>query len=160
MNFMENIVGEICKILFPINDDVFFGNPRSSIVICTLSSMRLLKEIADSDLISKIAVVGRLLSENKGIDSLVKYIIANKTISAIIICGKDTYGHRPGHSLLELYKNGIDGDGRIIGSCSPDPLLTVTKSEVFAFQRQVKIADKIGETNVSKIKLAVDPLKF
>jgi len=31
-------------------------------------------------------VVGRLLSENKGIDALVKYIIANKNINTVFIC--------------------------------------------------------------------------
>jgi len=117
--------------------------------------MNLLKEIANSNLLSKIALVGRLFSENKGIDSLIRYVISNKNLETILLCGKDTPGHRPGHSLLNLCKNGIDSQGRIIGSSSPDPLLTVTKSDVLEFQNQVKLVDEIGETSISKIKHSI-----
>ena len=156
MNLIENLAGELCKIILPINEEVFFGNSRSSLAVCTLSSMKLLKEIVNSDMMSKIVLVGRLFSENKGIDSLVRYVISNKTLETILLCGKDTPGHKPGHSLLNLYKNGIDNEGRIIGSCSPDPVLTITKSEVLKFQKQVKLVNEIGETNISKIKLSID----
>ncbi len=156
MNLIENLAGEICKIILPINEEVFFGNKKSSLAVCTLSSMKLLKEITNSNLMSKIALVGRLFSENKGIDSLVRYVISNKNLETILLCGKDTPGHRPGHSLLNLYKNGIDNEGKIIGSCSPDPVLTITKSEVRKFQDQIKLVDEIGETNISKIKISID----
>ena len=156
MNLIENLAGELCKIILPINEEVFFGNPKSSLAICTLSSMKLLKEITNSNLMSKIALVGRLFSENKGIDSLVRYVISNKNLETILLCGKDTTGHKPGHSLLNLYKNGIDNERRIIGSYSPDPVLTITKSDILKFQKQVKLVDKIGETNISKIKLSID----
>lgn len=155
---LGNIAGEICKVLFPIDEEIFFGNPNSSVALCTLSSLKLLKEIADSTLISKIAVVGRLLSENKGIDALVNYVISNKNIKTIFICGKDTSGHRSGHSLLNLYKNGVDSDGRIIGSSSSDPVLTLTQSQIDKFQKQVQLVDKIGETSISEIKLSIDSI--
>jgi tetrahydromethanopterin S-methyltransferase subunit A len=156
MNLIEDLAGEICKIILPINEEVFFGNPRSSLAICTLSSMNLLKEIANSNLLSKVALVGRLFSENKGIDSLVRHVISNKNLETILLCGKDTPGHRPGHSLLNLYKNGVDNQGRIIGSSSPDPILTITKSEVLKFQNQVKLIDEISEISISKIKLSIN----
>lgn len=158
MNLIENIAGEICKIILPINEEVYFGNPKSSLAICTLSSINLLKEIANSDLLSKVALVGRLFSENKGIDSLVRYVISNKNLEIILLCGKDTPGHRPGHSLLNLYKNGIDNQGRINGSSSPDPILTLTKSEILEFQNQVKLIDKIDEISISKIKLSINAI--
>lgn len=156
MNLIENLAGEICKIILPINEEVYFGNPESSIAICTLSSLELLKEISNSELMSKITLVGRLFSENKGIDSLVRYVISNKNLKAILLCGKDTLGHKPGHSIINLYNNGIDNEGRIIGSSSPEPKLTLTNSDVFQFQNQVKLIEKIGETNFSKIKLLID----
>ncbi len=158
MNTVANIAGKICRILFPINDELFFGNSRSSLVVCTLSSMKLLREIADSNLISEIAVVGRLLSENKGIDLLVRYVISNKNIKTIFICGIDAAGHRPGHSLVNLYKNGMDGDGKIIGSSSPEPVVTLTKSQITDFQKQVKLINEIGETNISKVRSSVESI--
>ncbi|MDE1769351.1 MAG: tetrahydromethanopterin S-methyltransferase subunit A [Thaumarchaeota archaeon] len=152
MNLIEDIAGELCKILLPIPEEVFFGNPKSNIAICTLSNINLLKEIADSSIIGDVAIVGRLLSENKGIDSLIQFVISNEKIDTIILCGKDTLGHKPGYSLLCLYKNGIDDDHKIIGSSSPHPILTVTKKEVAKFQRQVKIVNKINESSIIKLK--------
>lgn len=158
MNIIENFIGEICKTILPINEEIFFGNSKSSIAICTLSSMKLLKEISSSSLMSQIALTGRLLSENKGIDSLIKYVISKKNIKTILICGKDTIGHRSGHSLLKLYENGIDSDGRIIDSSSPDPVLTITKPEIQIFQKQITIINKIDETNISEIRHSINSL--
>ncbi len=158
MNILENIAGEICKIILPIDEEIFFGNSKSSITICTLSSMKLLKEISNSSLMSQIALVGRLLSENKGIDSLVKHVISKKNIKTILICGKDTMGHKPGHSLLKLCENGVDSSGRIINSSSPDPVLTTLKSEIQIFRKQITIINKIGETNISEIKQLIGSL--
>lgn len=159
MNIIENIAGELCRILLPIEEEIFFGNPESNIAICTLSSIDLLKEIAKSDIIKEIAIVGRLLSENKGIDSLVKSLLSNKKIDTIILCGKDTVGHTPGYSLLCLFKNGIDENHKIINSFSPCPILTVTKKQVMNFQEQVRILNKIGETNIIELKKIIKNYK-
>lgn len=152
MNLIGEIAGELCKILLPIEDRIYFGNPKSTVAVCTLSSMKLLDEIVNSSFISKVNVAGRLLSENKGIDMLVRHVISNHEISVIILCGKDTVGHKPGYSLLCLHKNGIDKDGKIIGSPSPDPVLSLTNNEVMKFQNQVKIIDRMGEINISNLR--------
>lgn len=151
MNSLENLAGEICKILLPIPEEVYYGNKNSSVAVCTLSSIDLLKKFSEQKLLQNIAIVGRLLSENKGIESLVKYVNENSNIKKIILCGKEVWGHKAGHSLLELHKNGIDNNGRIINSTSPDPVLTLTESEVKKFQTRVRIVDMIGETNQDKI---------
>ncbi|MDE1728746.1 MAG: tetrahydromethanopterin S-methyltransferase subunit A [Thaumarchaeota archaeon] len=159
MNLIENIAGELCRILLPIEDEMFFGNPKSNIAICTLSSMSLLKDISKSSIIKEVAIAGRLLSENKGIDSLVRSVISNEKIDTIILCGKDTLGHKPGDSLLCLYKNGINADQKIIGSSSPHPILTVTKKQVSKFQGQVKIINKVGETSISQLKTMIETMR-
>ena len=159
MNLIEDIAGELCKILLPIEEEVFFGDSKSNIAICTLSSMNLLKDISRSSIIKEVAIAGRLLSENKGIDSLVRSVVSNKKIDTIILCGKDTLGHKPGDSLLCLYKNGLDVNRRIIGSASPYPILTVSKKEVSKFQEQVKIINKIGKTSISELKSIIETLR-
>ncbi len=159
MNLIEDIAGELCRILLPIEEEVFFGESASNIAICTLSSIDLLKDITHSDIIKEIAIAGRLLSENKGIDSLIKSVISNEKIDTIILCGKDTIGHKSGDSLLCLYKNGLDQDHKIIGSVSPHPMLTITKKEMSKFQEQVKIINKIGETSISQLKNTIKTLK-
>ena len=155
MNVIEEIAGELCKILLPIEDRLYFGNPNSTIAVCTLSSNKLLKDIANLPLMNKINVAGRLLSENKGIDQLVRHIISNNNIHTIILCGKDTTGHQPGQSLLCLHRNGINKNAIIIDSQSPNPVLSLTEEEILKFQKQVKIINKIGEEDISNLKLKI-----
>ena len=156
MNSLEYVFGEVCKILLPIPEEVYFGNQKSSIAICTLSSISLLKEIAESNLLDNVAIVGRLFSENKGIDALVRFVNSNPNIKTLILCGKEVWGHKAGESLLALYENGIDSDGRIIGSHSPDPISQLSNSEVQKFQNQITIINKTGETDPLIIKQTVD----
>lgn len=151
MNQLGNVIGEICKVILPIPEEVYFGNQSSSFAVCTLSSIKLLKELKNSGILSQVSVLGRLLTENKGIDSLIQNANKNKNLKTIILCGKEVSGHKAGHSLLELNKNGIDSDGRIINSHSPDPILTVTKEEVEKFREKINLINMIGQTESSKI---------
>ena len=150
-----DIIGDLCKIILPIPEESHIGNIDSSIAICTLSSMDLLKKISNSDLLTHIAIAGKLFSENKGIDSMIRYVNQNKKIKTIIICGKEVWGHKAGHSLFELHKNGIDTDGRIINSTSPYPYLTVTRQEINYFQREINLVNISNETNFHVIKKLV-----
>ena len=151
MNKIGDTIGKICEVLLPIPEEFYIGNDNSSICICTLSSIKLLKEIKNSEIINKVAIVGRLFTENKGIDSIIKHVNQNKKIKTIIVCGKEVWGHKSGHSLFELYKNGVDNNNRIINSTSPDPFLTVTKSEIKYFQKEIRLVNLIDETNMKLI---------
>ena len=113
----------------------------------------MLKSLKNPDILNKVAIIGRLLTENKGIDEIIRYVNYNKNIKKIIICGKEVWGHKAGHSLLQLHKNGVDNNNRIIGSKSPDPVLTVTKSEIDYFQKKVHLINLIGEINIRKVLL-------
>jgi tetrahydromethanopterin S-methyltransferase subunit A len=152
MNNLGNVIGDICKFLLPISEESYYGNSDSPIAICTLSSMELLKTISTSELLNHISIAGRLLSENKGIDSIIKYVNQNKKIKTIIVCGKEVCGHKAGHSLFELHKNGIDKNKRIINSTSPSPFLTVNKSEIIYFQTKINLINLINETNLERIQ--------
>ena len=152
MNSLGNMIGELCKVILPIPEESYQGNSDSAIAVCTLSSLDLLKKMANSEILQHISIVGRLLSENKGIDTIILHVNQNKKIKTIIVCGKEVWGHKAGHSLFQLYKNDIDNDGRIIGSTSPDPFLTVTKSQINYFRNEINLVNMINEINFNKIK--------
>lgn len=156
MNSLTELAGHLCKILLPINEEVFYGNPSSNVAICTLSSMNLLKEISNSDLMGKIILVGRLLSENRGIDALIRHVNKHPTVDTIIICGIEVLGHKAGHALFCVHSYGTDEQNRIINSVSPDPILSVSKAEIQQFQRQITLINKIGQTDLEKIRTIVD----
>ena len=152
-------IGRVCEMVLPIPERVFYGNARSPVAVCTLSSMPLLRELAGSGIMEDVAMAGRLLSENKGIDSLVSSVIQNPNISTIVVCGKDVWGHKAGLSLISLHKNGISQKGRIVGSPSPDPVLATRPENIAQFQRQVTcLVNKIGETDSSQIIRLVQSL--
>ena len=151
MNKIAETIGEICKIVLPIHEEFFFGNPNSKTAICTLASLNLLKSMKNSDILENVEIVGRLLSENKGIDEIIRYVYRKKNIKKIIICGHEVWGHKAGHSLIQLHKNGTDNNSKIIGSKSPNPVLSVKKSEINYFQKEIKLVNLIGETNPEKI---------
>ena len=157
MNILGETIGELCKIILPIPEEFYCGNPNSSIAVCTLSSIDLLKKLANSEILNHLSIVGRLLSENKGVDSIIEHVNKNQKITTIIVCGKEVWGHKAGHTLFQLHKNGIDKNNRIINSTSPDPYLTVSKSQIQYFQNNVTLVNLINETNfkiiLNKIKM-------
>lgn len=157
MNAIGEAIGELCKVILPINEEFYLGNSNSSIAICTLSSIDLLKNFANSKILNQISIVGRLLSENKGIDSIIKYVNKNPKVDTIIVCGKEVWGHKSGHSLFQLHKNGTDQNNRIINSTSPDPFLTVSKSEIKYFQDNVNLINLI---NVTEFELILKKFRF
>ena len=155
---MENCIGEICKYLLPIKHEHFVGK-GSSIAICTLSSIRLLTEISnDTKLMNNLAIVGRLLSENKGIDDIINYCIVHKELEHLIICGKDSRGHRAGDSLIALSKNGMTKEGIIIESKSPRPQLRSSYKEVEIFRDRITVHNLIEETDLNRIRSCVDEI--
>ena len=155
MNRLGDLIGEACRIIFPIHEETFQGNPHTTIAICTLSSLDLLRKIANSQLMNQISIVGRLLSENNGIDEIIRYVNRNPKIKTIIVCGRDVPGHKPGHALFKLHKYGVDLDGKIINSISSYPYLSVTKSEIIYFQKEINLINLVNETDYNKIKLKI-----
>ena len=148
MNKLSDAIGKLCEVLLPIPEEFYIGNTNSSICVCTLSSIKLLKELQNSQIFENVAIAGRLFTENKGIDSIIKYVNQNKKIKIIIVCGKEVWGHKSGHSLFQLHQNGVDKNNRIINSTSPEPILTVSNSQIQYFQKEIILVNLINETNL------------
>ena len=151
MNKLSDAIGKLCEVLLPIPEEFYVGNTNSSICVCTLSSIKLLKELKNSQIFENVAIAGRLFTENKGIDSIIKYVNQNKKIKTIIVCGKEVWGHKSGHSLFQLHQNGVDKNNRIINSTSPEPILTVSNQQIQYFQKEITLVNLINETNLQLI---------
>lgn len=151
MNSLERVLGEACRILLPVSERVYLGDTSSPVALCTLASMRLLDEVVRLGVLNHAFAAGRLLSENSGIDALITFIAARPTIRVLLLCGVDSRGHRAGHSLLQLHKNGIDDAGRIIDSESPNPVLRSPPGVIEVFRGRVTIADHRREEDPPRI---------
>lgn len=149
---IDNIFGICCYHLLPIEQEYHMGKGKI-IAICTLASLDLLKEIKNNnEIMEKISIVGRLLSENKGIDEIIKFTKKNTLLKYILVCGEDVKGHLPGQTLISLKENGIDINKRIIKSSGAYPFLTCSTQDVESFRNQVNIINKNGLKDINKIK--------
>jgi len=150
----DDVAGKVCEAVLPIRHEYYIGGGRR-LAICTLSSIELLEEVSKSELMDKVALVGRLLSENKGIDAIIKFTLAHPELDRIIVCGREVKGHKAGQALLSLYKNGIDRNGRIIATASPYPILKSSMRNVEAFRKQIVIINAVGTEDIEVIKALV-----
>ena len=154
MERLDNAAGRLCKALLPIKHEYYLGAGKA-VAICTLSSIDLLQIISKSDLINRILIAGRLLSENKGIDAIIAFTMRHPNLKRIIVCGKEVRGHRAGQALLALASNGVNSSGRIIGAVGPNPIVTVPQQDVDIFRHQVEITDMVGTVDIGKIAQAL-----
>lgn len=146
----DDAAGKVCEVILPIKHEYYIGKGKE-LAICTLSSTGLLEEISKSDVMNKVAIAGRLLSENRGIDAMIRFALEHPDLKRIIVCGKEVKGHRAGQALLALARNGVDSGGRIVGALGPYPILESPAKDVDAFRRQVEITDMMGTVDIEKL---------
>lgn len=130
------------------------GNKTSPIAVCTNASI----DDIEIDL-KKIAIIGKCVTENIGIEKIIQNIVSNPNIRYLILCGKKSKGHFISQAIESLKKNGIDQDKRIIGAAGNMPYLRNIDEELIKrFRKQVEIINMAGETNSQKIEAMVDKL--
>lgn len=120
---------------------------RAPVTISTLTDEKLTERLAEARPVG-VAIIGRLHTENLGIERVVQNTLANPNIRFLILCGADSaqrIGHLPGQSLLSLHRNGLDERGRIMGAKGKRPVIrNVPVEAVEAFRKHVEVLDLIG----------------
>jgi len=138
----------------PIEGRYKIGNKTSPIAICTNASI---DEININ--LKKIAIIGKCVTENIGIEKIIQNIVSNPNIRYLILCGRESKGHFVAQTIEALKKNGIDSEKRIIGAMGNMPYLRNLELKLIErFQEQVEIINITGETNSKKIEEIVDQL--
>ena len=156
---IANLLGACCYYLIPIQD-TFYSGKGECIGICTLSSLDLLKEIKNYNaMMESVRIVGRLLSENKGIDSILRFTTMNRKLRIILLCGDDVMGHFPGQSIVSLKNNGVDEQKNIIGAKGHFPVLNSSFEDIENFRKQIDIVNKIGLKDIKIIKSIISNLQ-
>jgi len=147
---MSNQFGLSCEIQTnatawpPVVGEYFVIDPSAPVAVTTLASPNFARRLADQK-IPGLAIVGKLETENIGIDKLIKNVIANPNLQFLILAGVESTGHLCGQTLLALAENGADEQGRVIGSKGKRPILrNVTRGEIEAFRNQIQMIDLIN----------------
>jgi tetrahydromethanopterin S-methyltransferase subunit A len=131
----------------PVRGDYIVGDPGAGVAVVTLASLLHIRGAA---------IVGPCKTENLGVEKIVANVISNVNIRFLLICGAESKGHLPGNTLLALHKNGVDGQGRIIGSRGAIPFIQNLPAEaIVRFQEQVELVDRIGLEDEGSIELLV-----
>jgi len=136
----------------PIEGRYKKGSVQSPVAVCTNATV----EGIELDM-EKVALIGKCVTENIGIEKIIQNIVANPCIRFLILCGKVSKGHFVSQALLALKKNGIDKDKRIIGAQGNTPFLKgIEESLIERFRQQVEIIDLMPETDSRKIMQIVE----
>ncbi len=136
----------------------FCDGPSCPVAVSTLGSVALAETLV-SKRPKELCIIGKTETENIGIDKVIKNTITNLTIRFLILAGKDSEGHQSGRTLHALSENGVDENMKVIGSPSHRPFLrNVTREEVDAFRKQVKVVDMIGCEDSDRIIAKMEEL--
>ncbi|MBZ9572207.1 tetrahydromethanopterin S-methyltransferase subunit A [Patescibacteria group bacterium] len=128
------------------------GNKKSPVAVCTNATV----EGIELDM-EKIAICGKCVTENIGIEKIIQNIISNPNIRFLILCGKVSKGHFVDQAIISLKKNGIDKEKRIIGAKGNTPFLKgIDEGQIERFRQQIEIIDLSGEENPKKIMRVVE----
>ena len=82
---------------------------------------------------------------------IILFLKQSKSPQSVENLQKEVWGHKSGHSLFQLHQFGVDKNDRIINSTSPEPILTVSNSEIKYFQKEITLVNLIDETNLQLI---------
>lgn len=106
-----------------------------------------------------LCMVGKMETENVGIEKVIINTISNLAIHFLIAAGLESKGHNSGNTLISLWKYGIDENRRVINSTGKRPMLTnVTREEVEVFRKQVEVIDMVGCEDIDKIAAKIQEL--
>jgi tetrahydromethanopterin S-methyltransferase subunit A len=99
------------------------------------------------------------MTNQKDLDKVIKNVITNPTLRYLIVAGPESKGHATEQTLLALAQNGVDENGRVIGSLGKRPVLrNVTAPGVQAFREQMQVVDMLGCENPDDTSARIEAL--
>lgn len=141
----------------PLPGDYTVARWAAPVAVCTLGDADLARSLGRRPP-PGCGIVGTLVTENLGIERLVRNTVANHHLRFLVLAGPETrqaVGHLPGASLLALAAHGVDSGGRVIGAPGRRPVLkNITAEEINRFRAVVTVVDLIGVTDVGTIAAA------
>lgn len=128
----------------------YVGNKNSPVAVCTNATVEGI--VLDME---KVAICGKCVTENIGIEKIIQNVVANPNIRFLILCGKPSKGHYVEQAIVSLKQNGIDREKTIIGAVGNMPQLKGLDIETIEkFRAQIEPIDLKGETD-SKIIMQI-----
>jgi tetrahydromethanopterin S-methyltransferase subunit A len=119
----------------------FVLDPQEPVAITTLGSVKLAEELSKLKP-QGVSIIGKVETENIGIEKIIKNIISNQSIRFLLMVGKEPPKHLTGATLKALMENGMNEDKKIPSSPGMRPMLPNTApEEVERFRSQIELID-------------------
>ncbi|WP_200243318.1 hypothetical protein [Thiohalocapsa halophila] len=129
--------------------DYRVGDTAAGVAVCTLSSRDLIEPVAR---LPGVAIAGRLVTVNLGIEDLVTNLVANPRIRALVLCGKDSPVFHTAQAVRALVEHGVTAEHRIIGARGHWPVLaSLSATQIERFREQIAVIEAIGTSDLSLI---------
>jgi tetrahydromethanopterin S-methyltransferase subunit A len=133
--------------------DYRVGDRAGAVAVCTLSSRDLIAPLAA---LPGVAIAGRLVTVNLGIERMITNIASNPAIRVLVLCGADSPVFHTAQGVRSLLDNGVAPDRRIIAARGHLPVLgNLPVERIERFRRQVVLVDATGVTEIAAIAQAV-----
>ncbi|MCK4613968.1 MAG: tetrahydromethanopterin S-methyltransferase subunit A [Thermoplasmata archaeon] len=135
---------------YPWGGEFVTGNPDAPIAVVTLAKELRLP-------LDRVAIHGKMRTENLGIEKVVANVISNPHIRFLIIFGEEIRGHRAGGSLIALHRNGIDEARKIIKAPGAVPYIeNIDNPAIERFREQVELIDLLNSTKMDLLMKGID----
>ena len=136
----------------------FVLDPAAPVAVTTLGSVDLAQEVSESAP-EGLCIVGKVETENIGIEKIIKNVLSNPAIRYLVCAGKEPPKHLTGATMVALFENGVDNANKVIGSPGMRPVLpNTTRAEVDQFRQRIEPVDMIGCVDVAHIHARVAEL--
>ena len=137
-------------------DRLTVSNPNSAVAIATLwTPKETLEKILDPD---DFYIAGQLYTK-KGINYVLRNILANPVITKLYLVGSDLMGS--GEAFLRFMQNGVDDDYKVIGDDIAKIEKEISREAIEAFRKNVDVVDMIGVEKLNDILIKrATPIKW
>jgi len=136
--------------MYPWSGEFITGDPSSPVAVVTLA-----KELHLPG--EKVAIHGKMKTENLGIEKVMANVISNPNIRFVIVFGEEIRGHRAGGSLLALHEHGLDELRKIRNAPGAVPYIENLNDEAVArFREQVEMIDLLNITDIDMLQSHLD----
>lgn len=136
------------------HDKLYLGDNKSSTALVTLWTVK--EKICAKLPRGSFCISGQLYSK-RGISFLLRNILANPSIRAVVVCGRDET--KSGQALLAFAKKGVDAKHRIVGFPNAAIDAELPSRALSLLRAKVKFVDLIGEDNPEKILKTLKKIK-
>lgn len=131
-------------------DVLTVANPNSNVGVCTLWTP---KDVILRDLDPQTFSLGGQLYSKRGINFILRNVLANPIIDTIILCGADR--SESGEALMKFMHDGIDKECVVKGDDKCEIQKEIDKKSVEAFRKNVKLVDMRGVNDPEDIQKEV-----